>query len=48
MTPGQFAAPTYRMVDCSDFTDYVADFQGSHQYYRRSAGVLSNLASVMV
>ena len=24
------------MVDCSDIVDYKRDFQGSHQYYRRS------------
>lgn len=44
---GQFPPATYRMVDCSGFTDYVADFQGSHQYYRRSAGVRAAIATVM-
>ncbi|MDP1751017.1 MAG: alpha/beta fold hydrolase [Reyranella sp.] len=44
---GKFPPATYRMVDCSGFTDYVADFQGSHQYYRRSAGVRAALATVM-
>ena len=43
----QFPPATYRMVDCSGFHDYVADFQGSHQYYRRSAGVRDIIASVM-
>ncbi|MFZ5779999.1 MAG: alpha/beta fold hydrolase [Pseudomonadota bacterium] len=47
-TPGQFPMATYRMVDCTAFTDYVSDFQGSHQYYRRSAGVRTDLASVML
>lgn len=44
---GQFPPAAYRMIDCSGFTDYVADFQGSHQYYRRSAGVRGAIATVM-
>ena len=44
---GQFPTATYRMVDCSGFHDYVADFQGSHQYYRRSTGVRDIIANVM-
>jgi esterase/lipase superfamily enzyme len=44
---GQFPPATYRMVDCSGFNDYVADFQGSHQYYRRSAGVRDVISTVM-
>jgi esterase/lipase superfamily enzyme len=31
-----FPPATYQMVDCSSFDDYDRDFQGSHQYYRRS------------
>jgi len=42
-----FPEATYRMVDCGGFTDYVADFQGSHQYYRRSEGVRTALAALM-
>ena len=44
---GKFPPATYRMVDCSGFTDYVADFQGTHQYYRRSAGVRAAMATEM-
>jgi esterase/lipase superfamily enzyme len=44
---GQFPPATYHMVDCSGFADYVADFQGSHQYYRRSAGVRAAMTTVM-
>jgi hypothetical protein len=35
------------MVDCSDIADYQRDFQGSHQYYRRSPNVRSDIVSVM-
>lgn len=42
-----FPAATYRMVDCGGFTDYDADFQGSHQYYRRSKGVRKEIAALM-
>lgn len=31
-----FPPGDYRMIDCSAFSDYHRDFQGSHQYYRRS------------
>ena len=46
--PTRFPSATYRMVDCSDFTDYQRDFQGSHQYYRRSPNVRGDIISVMV
>ena len=46
--PTRFPSATYRMVDCSDFTDYQRDFQGSHQYYRRSPNVRSDIISVMI
>ena len=42
-----FPPATYRMVDCSGFTDYDAGFSGSHQYYRRSAGVRTEIATLM-
>ena len=42
-----FPPGTYRMVDCSDFDDYNRDFQGSHQYYRRSPKARADIASVM-
>ncbi|HWA92228.1 MAG TPA: alpha/beta hydrolase [Rhizomicrobium sp.] len=40
--PGQ-----YRMVDCSGFADYDRDFQGSHQYYRRSKLARADIAGAM-
>ncbi len=43
----RFPADRYSMVDCGGFTDYHADFQGSHQYYRRSAGVRTAIANLM-
>jgi esterase/lipase superfamily enzyme len=45
--PNHFPPATYRMVDCTGFRDYVVDFQGSHQYYRRSALARADLVSVM-
>jgi len=35
------------MVDCSGFDDYNRDFQGSHQYYRRSPKARADIASIM-
>lgn len=46
--PARFPAARYRMVDCSDIADYTRDFQGSHQYYRRSPQVRDDIVSVMV
>lgn len=43
----RFPAATYRVVDCSGFTDYLRTFQATHQYYRRSEGVRADIASVM-
>ena len=43
----RFPSATYRMVDCTGFTDYKRDFQGTHQYYRRSAGVRTDLVNAM-
>jgi esterase/lipase superfamily enzyme len=42
-----FPPATYRSVDCSSFTDYDTGFAGSHQYYRRSAGVRTEIAALM-
>jgi esterase/lipase superfamily enzyme len=42
-----FPPVTYRSVDCSGFTDYDTGFAGSHQYYRRSAGVRAEIAALM-
>jgi len=45
---GLFPTATYRMVDCGGFTDYeFSNFQGSHQYYRRSKGVRTAIAALM-
>ena len=46
--PAHFPTTSYRMVDCSEIADYTRDFQGSHQYYRRSAEVRGDIVSVMV
>jgi esterase/lipase superfamily enzyme len=43
----RFPPATYRVVDCSGFTDYERTFQATHQYYRRSEGVRANIASIM-
>lgn len=40
--PGQ-----YRMVDCTAFRDYDFNFETSHQYYRRSPGVRTDIATTM-
>jgi esterase/lipase superfamily enzyme len=42
-----FPPATYRRIDCSGFTDYDTGFAGSHQYYRRSAGVRTEIAALM-
>jgi esterase/lipase superfamily enzyme len=42
-----FPPSQYRMVDCSDFADYDRDFQGSHQYYRRSPKARADIARIM-
>jgi len=43
----KFPPAQYRMVDCSGFGDYAFDFASSHQYYRRSPGVRTDIAQVM-
>jgi esterase/lipase superfamily enzyme len=42
-----FPPVTYQMVDCSSFDDYDRDFQGSHQYYRRSPLARTAIAGAM-
>ena len=42
-----FPPATYRRIDCSGFTDYDDGFSGSHQYYRRSEGVRTEIAALM-
>jgi len=44
---GRFPQATYRMVDCSGFTDYAINLASSHQYYRRSPGVRSDIANLL-
>ena len=43
----KFPPAQYRMVDCSGFRDYAFDFASSHQYYRRSPGVRTDIAQTM-
>ncbi|HEX4157444.1 MAG TPA: alpha/beta hydrolase [Rhizomicrobium sp.] len=45
--PTTFPPATYQMVDCSSFDDYDRDFQGSHQYYRRSPLARTAIAGAM-
>lgn len=42
-----FPTAQYRLVDCSSFADYERDFQGSHQYYRRSQNARAAIAGLM-
>jgi esterase/lipase superfamily enzyme len=42
-----FPPAQYQSVDCSSFDDYDRDFQGSHQYYRRSPKARAAIASLM-
>jgi esterase/lipase superfamily enzyme len=43
----RFPPAQYRMVDCSGFRDYDFNFASSHQYYRRSPSVRSDIAQAM-
>jgi esterase/lipase superfamily enzyme len=43
----RFPPARYRMVDCTRFIDYAYDFASSHQYYRRSPGVRTDIATLM-
>ena len=42
-----FPPARYRMVDCTSFRDYAFDFASSHQYYRRSPAVRTDIAQTM-
>ncbi len=43
----RFPTAKYRMVDCTGFTDYSLNLASSHQYYRRSPGVRTDMANIM-
>jgi esterase/lipase superfamily enzyme len=43
----RFPPTAYRMVDCSGFRDYAIDLASSHQYYRESPGVRTDIANTM-
>jgi esterase/lipase superfamily enzyme len=43
----RFPPQKYRVVDCGGFNDYAIDLASSHQYYRRSPGVRSDIARTM-
>jgi len=35
------------MVDCGGFKDYALNLASSHQYYRRSPSVRTDMANIM-
>jgi esterase/lipase superfamily enzyme len=43
----RFPPAQYRMVNCSALRDYPFDFASSHQYYRRSPSVRTDIARTM-
>ena len=43
----RFPPSEYRMVDCTGFRDYGFGLASSHQYYRRSPVVRTNIANTM-
>jgi esterase/lipase superfamily enzyme len=43
----RFPPAQYRMVDCTGFRDYPFDFASSHQYYRLSPAVRTDIAQTM-
>ncbi|MFI4998784.1 MAG: alpha/beta fold hydrolase [Reyranellales bacterium] len=43
----RFPPVKYRMIDCTGFRDYAIDLASSHQYYRRSPGVRTDIANTM-
>jgi esterase/lipase superfamily enzyme len=43
----RFPPALFRLVDCTSFDDYDRDFQGSHQYYRRSPLCRADIAKAM-
>jgi esterase/lipase superfamily enzyme len=42
-----FPPAQFRMIDCSSFDDYNRNFQGSHQYYRRSPKARAKIVRMM-
>ena len=43
----RFPPSKYRTVDCTGFRDYDVGLASSHQYYRRSPGVRTDIANTM-
>jgi esterase/lipase superfamily enzyme len=43
----KFPPAQYRMVNCTGYRDYAFDFASSHQYYRRSPAVRTDIARAM-
>jgi len=43
----KFPPVHYRTVDCGGFKDYSFDFVSSHQYYRGSPGVRTDITATM-
>ena len=43
----RFPPQKYRVVDCTGFNDYAIDLASSHQYYRRSPGVRTDIAKTV-
>ena len=43
----RFPPAKYRMVDCTGFHDYSFDLASSHQYYRRSPAVRTDIVHTM-
>jgi esterase/lipase superfamily enzyme len=43
----RFPPAKYRTVDCGGFNDYQVDLASSHQYYRRSPAVRTDIANAM-
>jgi esterase/lipase superfamily enzyme len=43
----RFPPAKYRLVDCTGFRDYSFDLASSHQYYRRSPGVRTDIVNTM-
>jgi esterase/lipase superfamily enzyme len=42
-----FPPGVYTMIDCTGCNDYAVDFASSHQYYRRSPGVRTDIATAL-
>jgi len=43
----RFPPSQYRMIDCTNYRDYDLTFESSHQYYRRSPGVRTDIAQLL-